>query len=334
LAAVSFIIPYDRRRRFYGSKIVRSLAPFLAQSVQNRPKFGRKFVRFNVFKVEGHSNHRGLIKEVPVGYRRYLPTGLNGTLFLKVKLRHLQAVIDFMYRGQVQVCPQDLASFLDLAEELQVKGLTRRTSEQQPPNAATAKDELLQTPAKSSLHSVISKTDLEAKEGLLLASNNSGLVVKGVRSLNPEAFGSELEKEAARDSSAASLYDEAAPVRTSKDSRTADATKDSRSASRPPDKDEVKISMIVTHHSKRKTVPSSRRPTMTGNEGDSSSFSRKRSRQDSSAADNSSSSKSTSEPAASTSEPAASRQKSATQSRVLPVGSQGVGTETPNRHEN
>jgi hypothetical protein len=127
-----------------------------------------------------------------------------------VELRHLQAVVDFMYRGQVQVCPQDLAPFLDLAEELQVKGLTKRTSE-----TATAKDELLQTPTKNSLNnSVISKTDLEAKEDLLLASSNIGLVVKGVRSLNPEAFGPELEKEAAsRDSSAASLYDEATPVR-------------------------------------------------------------------------------------------------------------------------
>jgi hypothetical protein len=205
---------------------------------------------------------------------------------------------------------------------LQVKGLTRRTSEQQDGRAATAtaKDELLQTPSKSSL---ISKTDLEAKEDLLSASNNIGLVVKGVRSLNPEAFGPELEKEAAsRDSSAASLYDEAAPVRTSKDSRTADATKDSRSELRPPDKDEVKISMIVTHHSKRKTLPSSR-PTIT--EGDSSS-SRKRSRQDSSttAGSNSSSSKSTSEPAA-------SQPKSTAQSQILPVGSQGVLTETPTK---
>jgi hypothetical protein len=223
------------------------------------------------------------------------------------------------------VCPQDLAAFLDLAEELQVKGLTRRTSEQQD-RAATAKDELLQTPAKSSFHnSVISKTDLEAKEGLLLASNNIGLVVEGVRSLNPEAFGPELEKEAARDSSAASLYDEVTPVRTSKDS-TADATKDSRSGSRPPEA-EVKISMIVTHHSKRKTLPSSRATNTTGNEGDSSSSTRKRSRQDSSAAtgsSSSSSSKSTSEPAASTSEPDAARQKSTTQSQILPVGSQGV----------
>jgi hypothetical protein len=259
---------------------------------------------------------------LPVGYRRYLPTGLNGTLFLKVELRHLQAVIDFMYRGQVQVCPQDLASFLDLAEELQVKGLTRRTSEQQPPNAAATKDELLQTPAKSS------KTDLEAKEGLLLASNNIGLVVKGVRSLNPEAFGPELEKEAARDSSAASIYDEVTPIRTSRDSTAAaavDAT-ESRSDSRPPDKDEVKISMIVTHHSKRKTLSSSY-PKITGNESDdSSSSTRKRSRQDSSTTTGSSSSSSSK----STSEPAASQLKSTTQSRVLPVGSQGVSTETPN----
>ncbi len=117
------------------------------------------------------------------------------------------------------------------------------------------------------------------------------------------------------------------PARTSKDATAAagvDATAtDARSASRPPDKDEVKISMIVTHHSKRKTLPSSL-PKITGNEGDSSS-SCKRSRQDSSTTAGSSSSCSKS-----TSEPAASQPKSTAQSQILPVGSQAVRTETPN----
>ena len=42
----------------------------------------------------------------------------------RANLKSLQAVLDFMYIGEVQVGPQDLESFLNLAEELQVKGLT------------------------------------------------------------------------------------------------------------------------------------------------------------------------------------------------------------------
>ena len=46
-------------------------------------------------------------------------------LYLKgVKFTDLQAVLDFMYHGKVNVAREDLSSFLAVAEDLQVKGLT------------------------------------------------------------------------------------------------------------------------------------------------------------------------------------------------------------------
>ncbi len=50
-------------------------------------------------------------------------------LYLKgVDLVHLSAVLDFMYHGEVNVSQEDLASFLKVAEELSVKGLTDKGS--------------------------------------------------------------------------------------------------------------------------------------------------------------------------------------------------------------
>ena len=47
-------------------------------------------------------------------------------LYLKgVKYRELVAVLNFMYQGEVNVAQDDLNSFLSVAEELQVKGLTQ-----------------------------------------------------------------------------------------------------------------------------------------------------------------------------------------------------------------
>ena len=46
-------------------------------------------------------------------------------LYLKgVKYKDMQAVLNFMYHGEVNVAQEDLNSFLSVAEELQVKGLT------------------------------------------------------------------------------------------------------------------------------------------------------------------------------------------------------------------
>ena len=60
-------------------------------------------------------------------------------LYLKgVKQRHLDAVLTFMYAGEVNVAQEELNAFLAVAEELQVKGLTQNSggstdSKQKPP---------------------------------------------------------------------------------------------------------------------------------------------------------------------------------------------------------
>jgi len=51
-------------------------------------------------------------------------------LYLKgVKLTELHAVLNFMYQGEVNVAQEELNSFLAVAEELRVKGLTQNTQE-------------------------------------------------------------------------------------------------------------------------------------------------------------------------------------------------------------
>jgi len=62
-------------------------------------------------------------------------------LYLKgVKFSDLQSVLNFMYHGEVNVAQEELNSFLAVAEELRVKGLTQNNSQsgssshQQPPS--------------------------------------------------------------------------------------------------------------------------------------------------------------------------------------------------------
>merc|ERR1712106_506343 len=53
-------------------------------------------------------------------------------LYLKgVKYTDIQAVLNFMYHGEVNVAQEELNSFLAVAEELKVKGLTQNQSETQ-----------------------------------------------------------------------------------------------------------------------------------------------------------------------------------------------------------
>ena len=50
-------------------------------------------------------------------------------LYLKgIKFTQLQSVLNFMYHGQVNVAQEDLNSFLAVAEDLKVKGLTENKS--------------------------------------------------------------------------------------------------------------------------------------------------------------------------------------------------------------
>merc|ERR1719186_1819324 len=50
-------------------------------------------------------------------------------LYLKgVKYRDITALLNFMYHGQVNVAQEELDSFLTIAEDLQIKGLTQNTT--------------------------------------------------------------------------------------------------------------------------------------------------------------------------------------------------------------
>merc|ERR1719339_767189 len=63
--------------------------------------------------------------------RRNQPANQQGTLVLYLKgvtYRDMESVLNFMYHGEVNVAQDDLNSFLAVAEELRVKGLTQSTS--------------------------------------------------------------------------------------------------------------------------------------------------------------------------------------------------------------
>ena len=57
-------------------------------------------------------------------------------LYLKgVKYADLVSVLNFMYHGEVNVAQEELNSFLAVAEDLKVKGLTQTTSDSKPPSS-------------------------------------------------------------------------------------------------------------------------------------------------------------------------------------------------------
>jgi len=63
--------------------------------------------------------------------RRNQPATQQGSLVLYLKgvtYRDMESVLNFMYHGEVNVAQDDLNSFLAVAEELRVKGLTQSTS--------------------------------------------------------------------------------------------------------------------------------------------------------------------------------------------------------------
>ena len=63
-------------------------------------------------------------------------------LYLKgVKYRELLAILNFMYMGEVNVAQEELNSFLAVAEELKVKGLTQNNSDSSEPKQAAKKEQ-------------------------------------------------------------------------------------------------------------------------------------------------------------------------------------------------
>jgi len=64
-------------------------------------------------------------------FRRSLPvSGAHSILYLRgVHGADMKAVLDFMYHGEVSVAQEELNSFLSVAEDLKVKGLTQKKAE-------------------------------------------------------------------------------------------------------------------------------------------------------------------------------------------------------------
>merc|ERR1711874_47665 len=63
-------------------------------------------------------------------------------LYLKgVKYKDILSVLNFMYMGEVNVAQEELNSFLAVAEDLRVKGLTQNNSSSESSAAAKAKQE-------------------------------------------------------------------------------------------------------------------------------------------------------------------------------------------------
>ena len=63
-----------------------------------------------------------------------------------VKLNNLQSVLDFMYNGEANVAQEELNSFLAVAEELKIKGLTEGRSNKKQGNSSSVPLAKLDTP--------------------------------------------------------------------------------------------------------------------------------------------------------------------------------------------
>ena len=72
-------------------------------------------------------------------------------LYLKdVKYKELLSIINFMYMGEVSVAQDELNSFLNVAEELRVKGLTQSINENAEPDFPPKKEHRAKDPWKKS----------------------------------------------------------------------------------------------------------------------------------------------------------------------------------------
>jgi len=82
-------------------------------------------------------------------------------LYLKgVRFSDLQAVLNFMYHGEVNVAQEELNSFLAVAEDLKVKGLTQNQSV----GAGVSRNENTSSPAHTSLKSANTSNPLSERD--------------------------------------------------------------------------------------------------------------------------------------------------------------------------
>ena len=83
-------------------------------------------------------------------------------VYLKgIRFEDLQSILSFMYMGEVNVAQENLNSFLMVAEELQIKGLTQSNSSKNQNNPSNAKDNY-----SNSSHRQILEREPKTKENI------------------------------------------------------------------------------------------------------------------------------------------------------------------------
>ncbi len=139
--------------------------------------------------------HRVVLSACSEHFRRLLhnaaaaTTNSNSNLLIYlrgVRVRDLEAVLDFMYHGEVNVSQEDLSSFLAVAEDLQVKGLTQE--QQQGGLAEDAKQSPVKRSRKSSTPQQQANSSSSDGAKRLKKENQDGDEVQIVEDPSPAAL--------------------------------------------------------------------------------------------------------------------------------------------------
>ena len=83
-----------------------------------------------------------------------------------LRLEDLLAIVDFLYLGEANVCQENLDSFLALAEELKLKGLSGNTEREKEPVMETLQNKGAKLKQENSQQFQVSRSETNFKEAL------------------------------------------------------------------------------------------------------------------------------------------------------------------------
>ena len=102
---------------------LRAEADFFDVTLSCTDSNGRSLQAHKVILSACSSFFKGLLRQQQANHISHP----NPFIYLRgVTFSDLSSVLDFMYHGEVNVAQEDLNSFLSVAEELQIKGLTQK----------------------------------------------------------------------------------------------------------------------------------------------------------------------------------------------------------------
>ena len=94
-----------------------------------------------------------------------------------LKSAHLAAVLDFLYCGEANIFQDDLDSFLALAEEFQLKGLTESTRDEEEPVEEKAKTKIVLQNKENVERKTLNASHWNSKSVLSKGSNDTRLAL-------------------------------------------------------------------------------------------------------------------------------------------------------------